>query len=173
MGWGRAGVLPCISCSEALPGGSSTTLNVGATDVKQCVCSPGWPDSGARPRSSWKSQRFCLRRTTLSHTALSLWFLCRPWWRVLPGLPARLLEVDKSFRPGAQQVNPVTQLNYSHKQRPCGTCACSTNPCESAADAPCCVFMQSWGLRVRSTGRLPKVSRYFSGVSAGGGRQFG
>lgn len=42
MGLDRAGVLPCISCSEALPGGSSTTLNVGATDVKQCVCSPGW-----------------------------------------------------------------------------------------------------------------------------------
>jgi hypothetical protein len=38
---GPAGVRPCISCSEVFPDGSSTTLDVGSTSSKDCVCNPG------------------------------------------------------------------------------------------------------------------------------------
>jgi hypothetical protein len=48
MGVNRPGVRACINCSEALQGGSSTTLDVGATSVKQCVCNPGKKKKGAK-----------------------------------------------------------------------------------------------------------------------------
>jgi hypothetical protein len=41
------GVQPCINCSQILPGGRSTTLGVGSTSAKDCICSPGEPSCTA------------------------------------------------------------------------------------------------------------------------------
>jgi hypothetical protein len=38
---GPQGVRPCINCSDILPLGSSTTLNVGSDSAQDCVCNPG------------------------------------------------------------------------------------------------------------------------------------
>lgn len=66
------GVQPCINCSHILPSGRSTTLGVGSTSAKQCVCSPGehsCPVAGHRHTSSPRSHSsYCTSASAICAT---------------------------------------------------------------------------------------------------------
>lgn len=75
----QLGVQPCINCSHILPSGRSTTLGVGSTSAKQCICTPGEPcavhdRAGHRHTQRWHypaQHSFYARRLSATQPASS------------------------------------------------------------------------------------------------------